>query len=182
MKISLAALSVIAVISVSLPAEADCTDVAGGAEAVDVVCLDSPVALCIDGTLTGDLEGTYFAVFESVTPAPTLAEPLRLAFEIDSLITTSNGTISSHETGTLVLNDVVGAVGCLAGCVLSGSPGACYAGCLAEYGRTEFSQDMVPYAGTGAYAAIDSGLIEAAGYGSYTTGISVLEYEGQICD
>ena len=30
--------------------------------------------------------------------------------------------------------------------------------------------------------AIDSGLIEAAGYGSYTTGISVLEYEGQICD
>jgi hypothetical protein len=182
MKTTLAALSVVAVAFISLPAHADCTPVSGSAEAVDMICSDSPLALCIDGTLTGDLAGTYHGTFQSLSLAPTLLEPLRLALEIDSVVTTDTGSIYFQETGWLVVSDVVGAATCITGCLLSPTVDACLADCLMEYGRTEFGQEMEPYAGTGAYASIDSGFIDASGYGSYTTGISYLDYDGEICD
>lgn len=182
MKVSIAAVVVVALASFSYPVHAACTQVSGTAEAVDMICNDSPLLLCIDGTTTGDLAGTYHAAFQSLNLAPTLFEPLRFELEIESVITTSTGTISFQETGWLVLSDVTGAAGCLTGCLLSPTADVCLADCVAEYGRTEFGQEMEPYAGTGAYAAIDSGWIDASGYGVYTTGISYLDYEGEICD
>ncbi len=182
MKPSVAALAIVAIASLTVPAHAVCTPVSGSAEALDMVCTDSPLLLCIDGTTSGDLEGTYHGAFQNLTLAPTLFEPLRFELEIESVITTSTGTISFQETGWLVLNDVTGAAGCLTGCLLSPTVDVCLADCLVEYGRTEFSQEMEPYAGTGAYAAIDSGFIDASGYGVYTTGVSYLDYEGELCD
>lgn len=182
MKPSIAALAVVAIASLPFPVHAACTQVSGTAEALDVLCVDSPLLLCIDGTITGGLDGTYHGAFQSLSLAPTLLEPLRFALEIESVITTSAGTISFHETGWLVLNDITGAAGCLTGCLLSPTIDVCLADCVMEYGRTEFGQEMEPYAGTGAYAAIESGWIDASGYGEYTTGISYLDYEGEICD
>lgn len=182
MKTPVVALAVIAITSASLPSYADCTEVSGSAQALDMLCLDSPLLLCIDGMMTGDLAGSYHGEFQSLTLAPRLFEPLRFAIEVDSEITTPDGTISFHETGWLLLSDVTGAAGCLTGCLLSPPLDVCLAECLVEYGRTEFGQAMQPYAGTGAYAGIDSGFIDASGYGVYTTGISYLDYEGEICD
>jgi hypothetical protein len=182
MKASFAALAVVAIGSLSFPAHAACTQVSGTAEALDMVCNESPLLLCIDGTTTGDLAGTYHAAFQSLNLAPTLFEPLRFEIELESVITTGTGTISFQETGWLVLNDVTGAAGCLTGCLLSQTIDVCLTDCVMEYGRTELGQEMEPYAGTGAYAAIDSGWIDASGYGEYTTGISFLDYEGEICD
>lgn len=182
MRTSIAALAVVAMAFISLPAHAACSDVSGTGEARDVLCSDSPLLLCIDGALTGDLAGTYRGAFQSLTLAPTLLTPLRFELEIASTITTATGTIFLQETGWLVLSDVLGATACLTGCILSPTSDTCLAECLMEYGRTEFRQEMDPYAGTGDYAAIESGWIDASGYGSYTTGISSIDYEGELCD
>lgn len=166
----------------SSPAAAACTSVSGAGQASDTVCLDSPLGLCTTGTLDGQLSGTYHGAFQSLTPAPTLLLPLRLAFSLDTSITSSTGVLYAHETGYLVLNDTVGALTCIVGCVTAPAPDVCLLGCVAAYGRTTFTQNLVPYAGTGSFSAIDSGLVVFSGYGDYTSGVSYATYAGQICE
>lgn len=181
MKFLIAAIAASALL-ISSYADAACTQVSGTAQATDGACTQSAIGLCASGTFSGSINGTYVGAFQSLTPAPTLAQPLRLSFTITSTITTSTGTLYQTETGYIVENDVFGSAACIAACALLSSPDICLAGCVATYGRTTFVQNMTPYEGTGSYSSIVDGLIVATGYGEYTSGVSYGNYSGEICD
>lgn len=174
--VSILAFAVIALI-VSHAQATTCTSVSGYGDALDAPCLDAPLGLCVEGNIHGSFEGTYRATHDSLVPAPTLTQPLRFAIELTSVITTSTGTLSSHETGYIVMNNTFGAAACVAGCGLSQT---CLAGCLSTYGRTYFTQYLTPYAGTGAYAN-PSGSIVVTGTGDYVTQQNVVSYSGNVC-
>lgn len=168
----------LAILLVTMPADAStCTSVSGYGDALDAPCLDAPLGLCVEGDIHGSFEGTYRATHDSLVPSPTLLQPLRFAITLTSVITTSTGTLSSHETGYIVMNDTLGAVACVAGCGLSQT---CLAGCLSTYGRTSFTQHLTPYAGTGVYAN-PSGSITVTGTGDYLTQQNLVSYSGTVC-
>lgn len=163
-------------------ADAACTPVSGTGEAVDGLCTESPLGLCASGEFAGSIEGTYVGAFQSLIPAPTLEQPLRLALVINSTITTPAGTLYQTETGYLVLNDTIATATCVTGCLLSLTPDQCLAGCVASATYTKFIQYMTPYAGTGVYSSITDGLIVATGYGDPVTATSYVDYSGEICE
>lgn len=179
MKHFIAALLTSVVLFTAARADAACTTVSGTGQATDSPCTESPLGLCVDGTIAGSFVGTYHASYQSLVPDPTLAQPLRFAFTLNSTIGTSSGNLYQHETGYVVMNDVIGALACVTGC---GTNGTCLASCLDTYGRSSFTQNMTPYAGTGVYSSITGGSIVASGYGEYTSDVSYVTYSGNICD
>ena len=60
-------------------------------------CEDSPVGLCTQGELQGDLDGEYYFVFETLAPDPN--DPSKFAYTGYSVITTDTGTIYTEDTG-----------------------------------------------------------------------------------
>lgn len=75
-----------------------CDDYEGTFSSVAISpCVDSPVALCTQGELEGDLEGDYYFVFETLAPDP--ADPTQFLYTGYSVITTNKGTIYTEDTG-----------------------------------------------------------------------------------
>ena len=69
---------------------------------VEFGCLDSPIGLCTHGLLDGDLEGTYYFIFDSSGPAPTRKHPDRVVYTGRSIITLTSGEIIfGEDTGEM---------------------------------------------------------------------------------
>ncbi|MET0340752.1 MAG: hypothetical protein ABW252_07105 [Polyangiales bacterium] len=77
-----------------------CDDLQGTFSSVAVAnCPDSPIGLCTQGVLEGDLDGDYYFVFETMVPHPT--DPTKLAYTGYSVITTQQGIIYTDDTGVV---------------------------------------------------------------------------------
>ena len=148
-----------------------CDPIAGTFEAVDTVCAESSIGLCIDGTFDGDLSADYLGAFQTLSPAPTLAQPLRLAYTSSDTFVTNSGTFTAETEGHIVLNDVVGALVCVLAC---NGDGACIADCVIAHASTSFTNSTVFENGLGD--------LEAAGTGSYLDGVSRGTYAGDLCE
>lgn len=64
------------------------------------VCPTSPIALCTQGVLSGDLVGTYNFTFLTETPVGNGKAPVE-SFTGMSAVTTSEGKINGHDFGIL---------------------------------------------------------------------------------
>lgn len=171
MRSSFRAAVLLSLVLVPLRAQAACADVEGDFEAVDVPCTESPLLLCIDGDFAGEFEASYVGAFETLAPAPTLAQPLRLAYTSSDTFTTSSETLTGTTSGHIVLNDTVAALVCVIGCA---ADAACLAGCVTTHAGTAFSSSTVLDGGRGS--------LDASGTGSYLDGVSRGTYSGEVCE
>lgn len=148
-----------------------CDPIAGTFEAVDTVCVESPIGLCIDGSFAGDFEAAYLGAFDTLVPSPTLTQPLRLAYTSSDTYVTETETITGDTSGFIVLNDTVAALVCLLGC---NGDAECIGGCVLTYGGTSFTSTSTFDGGRGGFAA--------SGTGSYLDGVSRGTYAGELCE
>lgn len=80
--------------------EKKCRELSGTFSSVTVPnCPDSPVGLCTQGVLEGELEGDYYFIFESFLPHPT--DPTKTTYTGTSVITTDDGIIYTDDTGVV---------------------------------------------------------------------------------
>lgn len=147
-----------------------CDPISGTFEATDSPCLESPVLLCIDGEFAGDLDASYHGVFQSLVPAPTLAQPLRLAYTSSDTFNTSAGVVTAETSGHIVLNDTIGALVCLLGC---NGDAACLGECVLAHAGTSFSNTTVFDDDLGSFTASGVGGLDFVSRGTYT---------GEICE
>lgn len=134
---------------------AQCVPVAGGFTSVGVVgppC-GSPILLCTDGTLTGDLAGKYDFTMASLAPALAPGDPLLFVFTGTSLITTGAGQISAEDQGKLRFNPA---------------------------GPSPFVTLVQVKSGSGAFAGA-TGVIVATGELDFSTNKAVGAYTGALC-
>ena len=103
MSVSVCALSLLSLTSPSQARdkhEKKCREVSGTFSSVTVPnCPDSPVGLCTQGVLEGELAGDYYFIFESFTPHPT--DSTKTTYTGTSVITTEDGVIYTDDTGVV---------------------------------------------------------------------------------
>lgn len=155
-----------------------CDPISGTFEAVDTVCVESPIGLCIDGTFDGDFEADYLGAFETLVPSPTLAQPLRLAYTSSDTYVTATETITGDTSGFIVLNDTVAALVCLLGC---NGDAECIGGCVLTHGGCVLTHGGTSFTSTSTFDGGRGGF-DASGTGSYLDGVSRGTYSGEICE
>jgi hypothetical protein len=116
------------------------------------VCPTSPISLCTQGVLSGDLVGTYNFTFLTETPVGTGNAPVE-SFTGMSAVTTSEGAINGHDFGILR---------------------------TPAFPQADFTTHLRIDTGTGIFEGA-TGHLTIQGTASFVTGMGSGTYKGVIC-
>lgn len=114
---------------------------------------DSPILLCTQGQLEGDLTAAYDFFFTSQTPVRSHGQVTRSRFTGVSHLTFPDGTLSSQDHGHITQR---------------------------PQGRSPFVTQIEIVSGTGAWANT-TGHLTATGQADFTTGLGGGRYRGRLC-